>query len=1073
MGDTTPSKRALSWKEWLAGAAVVLALGTWFQFHPLHPDISNRLFIIFPFGAFSLFLIWVVTNKLGRRYPKLVLPGILVVVFLGMVWVYALFPPLMNILDYFPEVKAWTDPAVDIFMLPTIPVHAAAGPVLDALQLERGSAGRWLANIAVLMADWIVLWWIWRAPFARVLKFAGLWDPFLFAGSAMRPWFLRAWVRLSEWKEIVTKFGRGPTARWAGLIEVLSNRYRTGDIFLGRPVMPLHLGGLLRPVGIPTEKHMVTIAGPGAGKSSGAMVPNLSIHEGSVLCIDPAGELARITAARRGRGGDGVRGLGQDVFVLDPFRIARRRSSAYNPFDEMEHIAQADIDRPISYAGKIADALIVQGEKSDPYWDRASHDFIQGVILYIFTGPKEKRTLAQLRRFILEGDVEAHNRLLRRDPGKTAFDTLLDEMTACKDCAYRDVIAGSAASIRKMGPNQFGAVVTTAQEHTSFLDTPEILRVSRRSDFLLDDLKSRRISVYLCLPLNAVAGKEGRWLRMFILLFIDMMYRVPDPPKVPVLLAIDEFPSLGRLQGVDTIAPTMRKHGVRLWVIGQDTEQFQAVYPRSWKGFIGGAEAVQFMAIHHPDTVEFIARLLGSHVVLEDQPGTGKGPPRQVKAQYPLLDPDQVSRILEKGRRNQIVWRGDRRPMLLKVCPYFEYMPWWYYSPDRNHLPERWNRRVWRRWRGDGSTTKDPPPPPPPPAPPSKPEDFWDSAALYNDQRKGKRSLTAEEFLERTYAQQEKSTPPKWADVIYKTPPEPPAAARPSMDSDFPSSPSYAGKKAEVPKYLRDLVEREKSAPPKWTDRATETPSAPPPTPRKESEALAQLDALIGLRAVKDQVRKTMNLVKLGKEREKKGFPKIDLTHHLVFRGNPGTGKTTVARIVGEIYREMGLLRSGHLVEAERGDLVGEYIGQTAPKTKAVIDRAMDGVLFIDEAYSLVPEDGEKDFGAEAIATLIKAMEDNRNRLVVIVAGYKDEMDRMINSNPGLKSRFKTSIDFEDYTTDELAEIFLSGAAAAGCTLSMDARVRMTEIMEALPKGKGFGNGRDVRNLWEETLAPP
>src|ERR1035438_1048067 len=106
--------------------------------------------------------------------------------------------------------------------------------------------------------------------------------------------------------------------------------------------------------------------------------------------------------------------------------------------------------------------------------------------------------------------------------------------------------------------------------------------------------------------------------------------------------------------------------------------------------------------------------------------------------------------------------------MLLKVCPYFEYMPWWYYSPDRNHLPERWNRRVWRRWRGDGSTTKDPPPPPPPPAPPSKPEDFWDSAALYNDQRKGKRSLTAEEFLERTYAQQEKSTPPKWADVIYK-----------------------------------------------------------------------------------------------------------------------------------------------------------------------------------------------------------------------------------------------------------------------------------------------------------------
>ena len=251
-------------------------------------------------------------------------------------------------------------------------------------------------------------------------------------------------------------------------------------------------------------------------------------------------------------------------------------------------------------------------------------------------------------------------------------------------------------------------------------------------------------------------------------------------------------------------------------------------------------------------------------------------------------------------------------------------------------------------------------------------------------------------------------------------------------------------------------------------------PSAPaaPVVTKSIAETLAELDALIGLDEVKAQVRKTVNLIALGKARERAGMPHLDLTHHLVFTGNPGTGKTTVARIVGEIYKNIGLLKSGHLVEADRGDLVGEYIGHTAPKTKAVIDKAMDGVLFIDEAYSLAPVNIPNDFGKEVIATLIKTMEDERGRFVVIVAGYKDEMEHMIGINPGLKSRFKTFIDFQDYSPAELFKILAHMAGDAGIRFSVDAMTAASWLMESLDTGKkGFGNGRTVRNIFEEILA--
>jgi hypothetical protein len=253
-------------------------------------------------------------------------------------------------------------------------------------------------------------------------------------------------------------------------------------------------------------------------------------------------------------------------------------------------------------------------------------------------------------------------------------------------------------------------------------------------------------------------------------------------------------------------------------------------------------------------------------------------------------------------------------------------------------------------------------------------------------------------------------------------------------------------------------------------------PLTPPKSPgggKGPDAILGELDGMIGLAAVKAEVRKTINMVRLGRARDRKGMPHYDAPHHLVFRGNPGTGKTTVARIVGRIYKEMGVLKSGDMVEVDRGDMVAGYVGQTEPKTKEVIAKAMDGVLFIDEAYSLAPpEASPNDFGKLVISTLLKAMEDYRDRLVVIVAGYKEEMDHFINSNPGLKSRFKTYVDFEDYNSEELFRIFLHLGSEYGVRPSLDAQIAISNLMASLETGKkGFGNGRTVRNVFDECLA--
>ena len=238
------------------------------------------------------------------------------------------------------------------------------------------------------------------------------------------------------------------------------------------------------------------------------------------------------------------------------------------------------------------------------------------------------------------------------------------------------------------------------------------------------------------------------------------------------------------------------------------------------------------------------------------------------------------------------------------------------------------------------------------------------------------------------------------------------------------------------------------------------------------NDALMKLGQLIGLSTVKTEVKSLVDLAYLNRKRTAQSLPTFAVSMHLVFNGNPGTGKTTVARLIGEIYASLGLLKTGHLVETDREGLVAGYGGQSAIKTKQIVNEAIDGVLFIDEAYSLTRDGSANQFGQEAMDTLLKEMDDKRERLAVIVAGYPDEMRRFIVSNPGLQSRFTSYIHFYDYNPAELERIFTLFSLSQSMTISEDAKAKLRELCNGLyeTRGTNFGNARTIRNIYEQSI---
>ncbi len=291
-----------------------------------------------------------------------------------------------------------------------------------------------------------------------------------------------------------------------------------------------------------------------------------------------------------------------------------------------------------------------------------------------------------------------------------------------------------------------------------------------------------------------------------------------------------------------------------------------------------------------------------------------------------------------------------------------------------------------------------------------------------------------------------------------------------SVNSDFWGTPLSPAEKPGEKAAPKTPDKTPGKAPEKKSGGPEQPSETPEPLPKEDmKDLLAELDGYIGLQTVKEEVHNLINMASVYQLRRQHDLPTTDMSLHLVFTGNPGTGKTMMARMMARIYRSLDILSRGQLVEVDRSGLVAGYVGQTAIKTQKVIEKAMGGVLFNDEAYALNGR-SENDFGQEAIDTILKAMEDHRDDLVVIVAGYTDLMDRFIHSNPGLESRFNRFLLFDDYTTDEMVDIFRMQCKKGCYQLTEEARPLIRDYIAEESADDSFGNARGVRNLFEHVL---
>jgi type IV secretion system protein VirD4 len=478
-----------------------------------------------------------------------------------------------------------------------------------------------------------------------------------------------------------------PSAEWAVPEDIAANRQwqfvpgdqqkpgTGGQVFLGQ------VGHQL--LGIKDNRHIMTIAGSRAGKGVSAIIPNLIEYPGSILVIDPKGENAARTASRRSHGSQYVKeGLGQKVFVLDPFGRSGHATSRFNPLD----MIKPDSDTAIDDASLIAEGLVIPREGENSHWSDSARNFLRGLILYVCVAPSKHRDLPRLRRLLTLNrqmfGLPAAERA-GRDGEELSPKGLLHSMIEQGEACH-GIIRRAADTLLAKADEERSGVISTAIEQTGFLDSPKMAGVLKgASDFDLKDLKRERMTVYLCLPAGRMVT-HNRWLRIMINLAVQAMEDEPAVPDFPVLFIMDEFAVLDHMTTVERAAGQIAGFHVRLWPILQDLPQLQSIYDKRWETFMGNAGILQFFGNNDLTTLEYLSKRLGKCTITElhqakvdkfekarNKDAGRSEQPREMD----LMSPDEIGRYFSRQSKAQLLLCAGEAPIAIDRVEYWDNHP--------------------------------------------------------------------------------------------------------------------------------------------------------------------------------------------------------------------------------------------------------------------------------------------------------------------------------------------------------------------------------------------------------------
>lgn len=414
----------------------------------------------------------------------------------------------------------------------------------------------------------------------------------------------------------------------------------------GRVLLGAHDGRL---VGRDDDRHTVTIAGSRAGKTMTVLIPNLLSYPGSMIALDPKGELARATAEHRRR-------MGQQVFILDPFGETGTRTASYNPIHEL---SQARPELVAADAAQLGDALIVPNNK-DPHWTDSARNLVRGIILLLIANAPAQANLREVRRRLCGTPPELAD--------------LFSEMAGSD--AFNGIVENVGRTFLGKNERELASIMSTAQEQTAPLD--DVVHVTERSDFSLSDLRSGKLTIYLVLP-GMRMGTHYRWLRMVIQQALAAMERAPVPRgQLPVWFVLEEFPALGHMRSIETAAGLMAGFGVKLWSVLQDLTQLKTHYPKSWETFLGNAGVIQAFGNADLTTTEHLSKMLGSTQMVETQSvwvsasakGQGDSGRREHIRTVRLLDPNEITHHFARETGRQLILVPGRPPIHLQRLPH-------------------------------------------------------------------------------------------------------------------------------------------------------------------------------------------------------------------------------------------------------------------------------------------------------------------------------------------------------------------------------------------------------------------